>query len=231
MQGLKTQEASNKQQVKYLYANRFSTFERVKRVNLWRVLVRDFLQQFISRQDTVADIGAGSCEFINTIKAKHKIAVDLNRDIYKFAAPDVEIIRLPVRQIKLSLSKRRVTAVFLSNILEHLDTKEEAFNLLYDIFSLLPQQGKILIMQPDIKRVGNSYWDFFDHKIPLTQSSLVEVLNAVGFKLRLLKSPFLPYSTKIRWIPLSPALLAIYLRVRPLQIIFGKQFFVFAQKP
>lgn len=213
-----------------LYDNRFSSYERVRKVNLWKVLIDDFLQQFITKEDVVVDIGAGSCEFINLIKAKHKIAFDLNPKIYDFAQNDVEIISAPISKISKFFQKRKVNVAFLSNVVEHIDTKEEAFNLLLDIYKILVRGGKLLIMQPDIKRVGNAYWDFFDHKIAITESSLLEVLNTVGFRIKMIKSPFLPYSTKIRFLPLSPILLRIYLKIRPLHILFGKQFFVCAQK-
>jgi hypothetical protein len=41
---------------------------------------------------TVLEIGAGYCEFINSIRAKRKVAFDLNRDIKKFAKDSVEVV-------------------------------------------------------------------------------------------------------------------------------------------
>lgn len=222
---------NNKRQLKLLYQQRFSKYERVRKNNLWQVLINNFLKNYIKPADVVVDIGAGSCEFINNIKAHHKIAYDANLTIKKFANSDVETICAPVDKLKTYLTNRKITVFFLSNVLEHMDSKEEAYNLLLDIFSILTKNGKLLIMQPDIKRIGNSYWDFFDHKIAITENSLLEVLQAVGFNIIFVKSPFMPYSTKLRWYPLSPFLLKIYLKIRLLQILFGKQFFVIAEKP
>ncbi|MBI2617166.1 hypothetical protein HYW55_03480 [Candidatus Gottesmanbacteria bacterium] len=85
-------------------------------------------------------------------------------------------------------------------------------------------------MQPDIGLIGHAYWDFFDHKVPLTCASLTEALNANQFQITYLRHPFLPYSTKVKYLPLWPIILKIYLAVRPFQYIFGKQFFLCAQK-
>jgi hypothetical protein len=40
----------------------------------------------------VLEICAGYCEFINSIKAKRKLAFDLNPDCKKYAVEDVEVI-------------------------------------------------------------------------------------------------------------------------------------------
>ena len=111
-----------------------------------------------------------------------------------------------------------------------LNNKEDVFRLLFESYSVLRTGGRLLIMQPDIALAGDSYWDFFDHKVPITYASLTEVLLALKFKISFARYPFLPYSTKTRYLPLWPPLLKIYLKVRLLQLIFGKQFFICALK-
>lgn len=216
--------------IKLLYTKRFTSLERIRKKKLWQILCRDFLQNFINPQHTVVDLGAGGCEFINNIRCKKKIAVDLTSETVRCADSNVEVISTSARHIKKILKDKSVDTIFMSNFLEHLDGKEEIFRLLQECHDILNFGGQLLIMQPDIVRVGNSYWDFFDHKMPLTEKSLLEVLSAIGFKIKYLRSPFLPYSTKLRFIPLSANLLRLYLHLRPLQLIFGKQFFVCAQK-
>lgn len=217
--------------VSEIYQARFTRYERVHKQQLWNVLIEEYLQQFISKNDTVADLGAGSCEFINQIKAGKKYALDINKDVRKYAGNDVEVVLTSISKIRIALLGKRVTAFFMSNLLEHLQSKEEVFRLLHDIFDILPEGGKVLIMQPDIRRVGQAYWDYFDHKVPLTKRSVTEVLTSTGFKIKEIKAPFLPYSVKYRHYPLSATLLKWYIRLRPLHFIFGKQFFVCAVKP
>ena len=216
--------------VQKLYNTRFTSFERVKKNELWRILCRDFLQKYIMPNDSVIDLGAGNCEFINNIKARKKFAVDINSDVKFKADKDVEVRIAPIKYIKNIFPSKSIDAVFMSNLLEHLDNKEEVFRLLNETFIVLKKGGRILIMQPDISLVGGQYWDFFDHKVPLTFASLTEVLLSIGYKIADFRYPFLPYSTKVRFLPLYPWLLRIYLRLRPLHYLFGKQFFICAQK-
>ncbi len=216
--------------IKKIYETRFTTFERIRKNELWEILCRDYLQKFVKMSDTVVDVGAGHCEFINNIRAGKRIAVDVNSDCRKFAGTNVRVIISSVKQLKKIFPSNSVDIVFMSNLLEHLDNKEDVFRLLSESFEVLKKGGRLLIMQPDISLVGHEYWDYFDHKVPITSSSLVEVLKAIGFKISHLHSPFLPYTTKTRFLPLSPLLLRIYIRLRFIHRFFGKQFFIVVEK-
>ena len=216
--------------VKKLYDTRFTSFERVRKNELWQILCRDFLQRYVYQKDIVVDVGAGNCEFINNIKAQKKYAVDINYDVRKKAAKNVIVKIAPVKFLRNIFPKNTDDVVFMSNLLEHLDSKEDIIRILNESFSVLKKKGRLLIMQPDISLVGHEYWDFFDHKIAITFASLVEVLHAIGFSISDNRYPFLPYSTKVKFLPLWPPLLKIYLKIRPLHYLFGKQFFICAQK-
>ncbi len=216
--------------IEALYKRRFNSFERIRKVQLWRVLCQDYLQKFIKPKDKVLDLGAGSCEFINAIRCKQKLAIDANRNLLRAAGKEVKVMVGDVRRVRKLLGKTKVDAVFVSNVLEHLGNKEEVFRLLVDIYQSLNFGGRILILQPDIYLAGDSYWDFFDHKVPLTTKSVAEALEAVGFKITYLHSPFLPYTTKTKYLPMKPWLLKLYLRLRFLHRWLGRQFFICAQK-
>lgn len=98
--------------LRQLYQRRFSQYERVRRKILWQTLVSEYLQQFVDQNDVVVDVGAGSCEFINTISAHKKIALDINPDTQKHAARKVRVIKGSVVDIKVVLKGQRIT-VFL----------------------------------------------------------------------------------------------------------------------
>lgn len=216
--------------IKKLYDARFTNYERVRKNELWRILTKDFLQNYININDKVVDIGAGQCEFINNIHCKTKIAIDVNIDVKKFANKNVKVLIAPVKHVKNIFKNESIDVIFLSNLLEHLDSKEEVFRLLNECFSVLKKGGRLLIMQPDIYLVGQAYWDFFDHKVPITFASLNEVLMANKYIIEDAVYPFLPYSTKVKLLPLWPPLLWFYLKCRPLHYLFGKQFFICAVK-
>lgn len=216
--------------IKKLYDTRFTSYERIRKRALWRILSKNFLQKFIAKTDLVVDVGAGQCEFINSIICRKKIAIDVNRQTRRFADPDVRVMIAPVKYLKRSLKRNSVDVLFMSNLLEHLDSKEDVFRLLHEAHAILKNGGRLLIMQPDIGLVGHEYWDFFDHKVPLTCASLTEALLANNFHIAKTIYPFLPYTTKTRFLPLWPWLLTIYLAIRPLHYLFGKQFFLCAKK-
>lgn len=216
--------------IKKIYEARFTTYERIRKNELWEILCQDYMQKFINSTDKVVDVGAGHCEFINNITAGERIAVDVNSDCRKFAGKNVKVVISSVKHLKKIFPVNSINIVFMSNLLEHLDNKEDVFRLLSESYEVLKKGGRLLIMQPDISLVGHEYWDYFDHKVPITSTSLVEVLTAIGFKIAHLHNPFLPYTTKTRFLPLWPLLLRLYIKLPFLHPLFGKQFFVVAEK-
>jgi hypothetical protein len=77
--------------VELVYANRFAGTEEL-RSRIWSVLTRHFFQRWVRQNDTVLDLGAGYCEFINNIKAAKKYAMDLNPRTMSRADRDVQPI-------------------------------------------------------------------------------------------------------------------------------------------
>jgi SAM-dependent methyltransferase len=208
-----------------LYQIRFNCERHLQNKDrIWKVLCQAFFQQFIKPTDVVVDIGAGYCEFINNISAGRKIAIDLNRDTTTFAAAGVEVINEPYHSIS-ALPPESVDVFFISNFLEHLDSKDQVLALLKECKRPLRRGGKILILQPNIRLIGGAYWDFIDHKIPLTEKSLTEAAELSGLKVELLIPRFLPYTTKNRF-PQNPWLVRLYLLLKPAWFIFGKQSFI-----
>lgn len=85
---------------------------------MWQTLCEHFFSRFVRSSDTVVDVGAGYCEFINHIRAARKIAIDLNPDVRKFAMPGIEILNEPCTTLG-SLDSNFADVVFMSNFLEH----------------------------------------------------------------------------------------------------------------
>ena len=191
------------------------------RNRLWNVLCTDFFQQFIQPDNTVLDMGAGYCEFINNIKCKKKYAMDIDASPMQYANKEVKILIGESLQASKLLNGEKVDVVFLSNFLEHISTKEELVRTLKEIKMILSIGGKLLIPQPNIRYCYKQYWDFFDHHIPLSHKSLEEVLRAVDFKIIMIKPKFLPFSTK-SCLPLYPRLVKLYLRISLAQFMIGK---------
>jgi ubiquinone/menaquinone biosynthesis C-methylase UbiE len=211
-----------------LYKNRFDGKVIIKEKNeLWKVLCRNFFQKFIPENSTVVDLAAGYCEFINNIKAQKKIAVDLNNDTKEFAKPGVNVLIEDIT--KLSLNDSSADIVFISNLFEHLNSREEILKVLNESYRILKSNGIIIILQPNINYIGTKYWDFFDHKIALSDKSLAEALRFSNFKILKLLPRFLPYTTK-SGLPKWPFLVKLYLKYRLLWNLFGQQCLIIAEK-
>jgi hypothetical protein len=85
-------------------------------------------------------------------------------------------------------------------------------------------------MGPNIRYLHGAYWDFWDHCLPLSDTSLREVLQLSGFEIEQYWPRFLPYQMSRRRPP--PLLfLRVYLWVPIVWPVFGKQFLIFANKP
>lgn len=205
-----------------------------KKNAIWKVLCDRFFAHYVPNGGTIVDIGAGYCEFINNICSQphergsfRKIAVDLNPDTQKFAQTDVQVINADCMNIT-ALESEFCDVIFISNFLEHLQTRELILKLFAECRRLLKKEGRILILQPNIRYVGMAYYDFFDHYTPLTDKSLIEALEISGFHIETCIPRFLPYTAKSR-LPQSPWLVALYLKFPVVWSILGKQCFISAR--
>ncbi len=211
-----------------IYATRFEEKELPLKNKIWTVICNNFFSRFISKNDTVVDIGAGYCEFINNIQCQTKIAIDLNADVKKFANSDIQVINESCMAMQ-SLEDNSVDIVFMSNFLEHLLNKQQVFETLQEAKRIIKPKGKMLILQPNIRFLANNYWDFFDHHTPLSDRSLVEVLETLDMQIIKNYPRFLPYTTKSK-LPKGTLFIKLYLHMPWIWWLFGKQAFIVAEK-
>lgn len=215
--------------IKEFYKNRFNKSGIKKREGIWKTLSIAYFQKFINSSDTVIDIGAGYCEFINSITCFKKYAIDINPDTQKYANKDVEVIN--DNAISLPKSFNNVAdVVFISNFLEHLNSKEEVLRILIKAKEILKKNGRLLILQPNIDLVKERYWDFFDHRTPLNGASLREALVVAGFDVELFIEKFLPYSITNNNFPTFSFIIKTYLILPSMLRFFAGQSFVAARK-
>jgi hypothetical protein len=85
-------------------------------------------------------------------------------------------------------------------------------------------------MGPNIKCVPGSYWDFWDHYLPLTELALQEGCELSGFVPEQVTPRFLPYSMSQGFTP-PLSFLRLYLKMPFAWRFFGKQFLVIMRKP
>ena len=211
-----------------LYRERFTDDELAFKRSMWEVFVRSYFQRFIDPTDVVVDLGAGSCEFINVVQCRERIAVDLNPDVEHFVKGAKAIVA-PSRAIP-ELASGSVDVVFTSNFFEHLPNKVELVATLKECHRVLRPGGRLMVLMPNIRYLPGRYWDYFDHHLALTHHSLVEVLRITGFEPEIIKAKTLPYTIKHNRLPQSLWLVRTYMRLRFLWPLIGKQMFVVARR-
>jgi SAM-dependent methyltransferase len=216
------------QPVEAVYSRRFAGTEEHRR-GVWEVLTRHYFQRWVGRDDTVLDLGAGYCEFINNIQAAKKLALDLNPATRAKAAPDVQVFSQDVVE-PWPLSPLSLDVIFSSNFFEHLANKNDLQHCLEQAYTGLRSGGLLIAIGPNIRFCFDVYWDFFDHHIALSDRSLVEALEVVGFRTETVIPQFLPFTMK-GILPASPWLVRVYPGIPSVWRLLGKQFLVVARKP
>ena len=194
------------------------------RKEVWQVLVSDWFSRYVRPDDAVLDLGSGYGEFINTVRCRDKLAMDLNPDAPRFLGADVRFLHQDC-SARWPLPDASLDVVFTSNFFEHLPDKTALGRTLDEIYRCLRPGGRLVAMGPNIKYLPGQYWDFWDHYIPLTETSLQEALTTRGFGVDECIGRFLPYTMASG--PRYPtALLRAYLALPLAWRFFGRQFLV-----
>lgn len=212
-----------------IYRRRFPEEDRVAKARVWRAVVEGYLQRWIRATDTVLDLGCGDGAFLNAVSCARRLGVDLNPDARKHLAPGVELFEAEITALPF-LPGSSVDLVFTSNVLEHLAGKADVERALSEALRVLKPGGHLVAMGPNLRAVPGAYWDFWDHRIPITDRALVEALELLGFEVADAIPRFLPYTTRSRY-PKAPWLVRLYLALPLLWPLAGGQFLVRARKP
>jgi hypothetical protein len=199
------------------YVVRFDERDHAAKDAAWCSVV-GYLARWIDPAQPVVDIGCDRGYFTRNVRASERWAVD-PRDVGDQVG-DATFIR--ASGLDPGLPEGYFGTVFLSNVLEHLGSPDEVIEQLRVACRLLTPSGRVIVIQPNIRFVGPAYWDFIDHRVPLTHYSLIEAGAMAGLMTEHLAPRFLPYSTKSRW-PVNAALTRWYLRFPIAWRFLGKQ--------
>jgi len=199
------------------------TFDK-RRAKLWSALWRYYFRFEISDDSTVIDLGAGYCDFINSVKSDRKIAIDINPDIRKYADKNVETIVGPVTDLS-AIHDKKIDYAFASNLFEHI-SQDELASLLEQLKKKLNQNGRLTLLQPNYRYAFKEYFDDYTHITIYSHISMCDFLTANGFEVLSCKPKFLPLSIKSK-LPVADFLIRLYLLlpIKP----FGKQMLISAK--
>jgi len=203
-----------------LYDARFSEREVSAKAAVWREIVR-FLGRYIDPAAPVLDIACDRGHFIRWAVGSERWATDI-RDVGSDLPEGVRFVQASGLGLGAVLPQGHFGTVFMSNYLEHLDSSDEVIEQLRVAQALLRPGGRVIVLQPNIRLVGPRYWDFIDHRVALTERSLLEAAELAHLRTVDLITRFLPYSTKGR-LPSAPGLVRAYLAFRPAWLLMGRQ--------
>ena len=203
-----------------LYDARFDEREATAKDAVWREIVR-FLARYIDAAAPVMDLACDRGHFIRHVTASERWATDI-RDMRSVLPEDIRFVQSSGLDLAAVVPNGYFGTVFMSNYLEHLESSDAVIDQLRVARQLLRPGGRVIVLQPNIRLVGPRYWDFIDHKVALTERSLLEAAELADLRTVELITRFLPYSTKGR-LPADPRLVRAYLAFRPAWRLMGRQ--------
>jgi SAM-dependent methyltransferase len=210
------------------YQRRFGAHADYRR-KVWALLTRDVFQRYVPADGTVLELGCGWGEFINQIRARTKLGMDLNPEAARRLDAGVRFLEQDC-SAPWPLADGSLDAVFTSNFFEHLADKPTLSRTLKEALRCLRPGGRLICLGPNIRYLHGAYWDFWDHYLPLTDRSLVEGLELAGFRIERSRDRFLPYTMSQERTP-PIWMVWLYLRLPLAWPLFGKQFLVIAGRP
>jgi hypothetical protein len=210
-----------------IYAWRFRDVDPRAKAAVWARVSR-WIAHKLGDPGIVLDPAAGACEFINSVPARERWAVDMGEQVRTLAGEGVRAF--VGRNSDVELPAGHFEGIFVSNFLEHLPDAEACATFLERMSALLVPGGRIVIMGPNFRACPREYFDFADHALILTEKSAAEHLHAAGFDLLEVRPRFLPL-TFAQHRPPEPWVVSLYLSMPFAWRFFGKQFLLVAQKP
>jgi SAM-dependent methyltransferase len=211
-----------------IYRFRFAKVDPGARRIVWEEIT-NYLELRFGVPDKVLDVACGSGEFINASAARERWGLD----IVAHSQLAAEVKFLEGNYLDLTLPDGYFNMIVMSNILEHLGTRDMVFAFFDQAMKHLAPGGQLLIMGPNFKYSMKEYFDFADHNLVLTDQSVGECLVGAGYELEAHIPRFLPYSfrSKKGKLPGARYLTRLYLRTPISWRVMGRQFLLVGRKP
>jgi ubiquinone/menaquinone biosynthesis C-methylase UbiE len=175
---------------------------------LWQTLVDCVFQKQIPQDAVVLELGSGYGEFINSVKARRRFAVDQWPGMVQHLEKGVEGIVTEVTQLE-AIPDSSVDYVFSSNCFEHV-TQKDLVTCLAQLRSKMKPGAMLTIVQPNFKYCAREYFDDYTHVAIYTAQSLCDFLSANGFRITRCVPRFLPLTIKGK-LPVQRWLIRLYL--------------------
>jgi ubiquinone/menaquinone biosynthesis C-methylase UbiE len=175
---------------------------------LWQTLVACEFQKQIQADGVVLELGAGYGEFINSVKAGRRLAVDQWAGMLQYLDPGVEGLVTNITRLD-GVADNSVDYVFSSNCFEHV-SQSELVECLVQLRRKMKPGAMLTIVQPNFKYCAREYFDDYTHVTIYTDKGLSDLLVANGFNITRCVPRFMPFSIKGS-LPVHPWLIRLYL--------------------
>lgn len=179
-----------------------------RRTVLWKTLWDCYFRFLVHENDTVLDLGAGYCDFINHVRARKRFAVDQWPEIKKYAAPGVHTNVGELTDLGC-LADGSVDFAFASNVFEHI-SQADLSRIMIQLRAKLSERGRLCLIQPNYRYCYKEYFDDYTHVTVFSHVSLQDFLTANDFRILDCRPRFLPLTIKSR-LPVHPLLIRAYL--------------------
>lgn len=189
--------------------------------------IAPWVHERMGRPRTILDPAAGRGEFINSVPAQERWAVDIAPQPTGTYDPEVRAVTSDI--FAADIPTAYFDGIFVSNFTEHLPSQESCGHFLRRMHQTAAPGGRIAVMGPNFRYTAAEYFDFADHSLVFTDKGMAEHVYAAGFELVESLPRVLPFSFTGR-LPPSPLLTRLYLRLPFLWRILGKQFLVIGEK-
>lgn len=186
-----------------------------RRTIVWQSLWKYHFSRRVRPDDCVLDLGCGYGDFINSVVARRRIAIDVWPGFARHVAPGVEAIVGSVTDLHV-LADQSVDFAFASNLLEHLP-QADIVRMLTGLRRKLRPGGSLTLLQPNWRYAYRAYFDDYTHVSVWSHVSLSDFLCANGWEIQEISPRFLPLTVKSR-LPVHPWLIRAWLisPVKPL---------------
>jgi ubiquinone/menaquinone biosynthesis C-methylase UbiE len=175
---------------------------------LWQTLVACVFQKQIPPEAFVLELGAGYGDFINAIKARRRLAVDVWPGMVAHLEAGVEGLVTSITQLD-GVPDNSVDYVFSSNCFEHV-SQPDLIECLAQLRRKMKPGAMLSIVQPNFKYCSREYFDDYTHISIYTAQGLSDLLAANGFRVVRCVPRFMPLTLKSR-APVHPWLIRLYL--------------------
>lgn len=200
-----------------------------RRTVLWDIVCRNVLSGVIESTDVVVALGSDGCGFLDAIECERKVVVDPDPALRLHVAEGITAVTGDAAAVLSKIGDATIHVVFCTDALACLRSSDAVGALVGEIHRVLVPDGRLIVMQPNIRYAYREYWDVPDRRIPLSHGGLAALLERGGFRIASLRPHVLPYTLDGR-VAHTPWLLRLYLALPPLQWLFGKHMLVIARK-